>query len=202
MGIPDVLPKLITFRLLEPTLQLEDRIQLICREGPMEDMLGMLAKHELDVVLSDSPVGSMVAIKAFNHPLGECGVGIFGTAALCAAVKEGLPRSLDGAPFIMPAESTALRRSVDRWINDLHIEPNIIGEIDDTALSKVFAEAGVGLTPGPLAIRGEIERQYGLEMLLEIPGVTEKFYAITVERKLKHPAVVAISNAAKSSLFT
>ena len=202
VGLPEVLPKLIAFRLLEPTLQLEDKVQLICREGPMEDMLAMLAKHELDVVLSDSPIGSMVAIKAFNHPLGECGVGIFGTPRLCRKVNRQLPDSLTGAPFILPAEHTAMRRSVDRWIEDSEIEPDIIGEMDDTALLKVFAEAGTGFIPGPLAIRKEIKAQYGLKLLLEIPGASETFYAITVERRLKHPAVVAISDTARQTLFT
>jgi LysR family transcriptional activator of nhaA len=201
VGIPDVLPKLIAFRLLEPALHLEDKVKIICREGSMEDMLTRLATHDLDVVLSDSPVGSMVSIRAFNHPLGECGVGIFGTPKHCRRVERKLPDSLNDAPFFLPAENTAMRRSVDQWVDELKLKPDVIGEIDDTALLKVFAEAGLGFIPAPLAIQAEIERQYGLRLLLQIPKAIERFYAITVERRIRHPAVVAISEAARQDLF-
>lgn len=201
VGIPEVLPKLIAFRLLEPALHLEDKVKLVCHEGPLEEMLTRLATHDLDVVLSDSPVGSMVSIRAYNHALGACGVGIFGTPKLCRKVERKLPDSLNGAPFFLPAENTALRRSVDHWVDSLQLTPDVIGEIDDTALLKVFAEAGLGFIPAPLAIQAEIEKQYGLRLLLQIPDAIENFYAITVERRLHHPAVAAISKAAKQDLF-
>lgn len=196
VGLPEVLPKLIAFRLLEPAMQLEERIKLICHEGPMDQLLGQLATHELDVVFSDSPAGSLTAVRAFNHSLGECGVGLFGMPRLCRRFHRGLPDSLNAAPFFLPGEHTALRRSVTQWLHHVDVEPEVIGEIDDTALLKVFAEAGLGFIPAPLAIRKEIEKQFGLRVLMEIPGATERFYAITAERKLKHPAVVAISDAA------
>jgi len=180
---------------------LDDKIQIICREGPMEQLLTQLATHELDVVFADSPTGPMVRVRAFNHDLGECGIGLFGTPALCRKYADGLPGALTGAPFMMPAENTAMRRSIDQWTNEAAFRPEVVGEIDDTALLKVFAEAGLGFIPGPLAIRAEIEKQYGLEMLLQIPNAIERFYAITVERRLRNPAVVAISQAAKESLF-
>lgn len=201
VGIPEVLPKLIAFRLLEPVLYLEDKVQIVCREGPMEQLLTQLATYELDVVFSDSPAGSMVRVRAFNHSLGECGVGIFGTPRLCRQFERGLPESLNVAPFLFPAENTALRRSVDQWLLQEQLHPEVVGEFDDTALLKVFAEAGIGFVPGPLAIREEIEKQFGLRLLLEIPNAIERFYAITVERRLRHPAIVAISEAAKESLF-
>ncbi|TWU12154.1 Transcriptional activator protein NhaR [Symmachiella macrocystis] len=201
VGIADVLPKLIAFRLLEPALHLEEKVQIVCREGPMEQLLSQLATHELDVVFSDSPAGSMVRIRAFNHALGECGVGLFGTAQLCRQYEHGLPESLSSAPFLLPAENTAMRRSIEEWLIEANISPQIVGEFDDTALLKVFAEAGIGFVPGPLAIRAEIERQFGLSLLLEIPNAIERFYAITVERRIRHPAVMAISEAAKESLF-
>ncbi len=201
VGIPDVLPKLIAFRLLEPALHLEEKVQIVCREGPMEQLLSQLATHELDVVFSDSPAGSMVRIRSFNHALGECGVGLFGNAQLCRQFERGLPESLSSAPFLLPAENTAMRRSIDEWFLDVNISPQVVGEFDDTALLKVFAEAGIGFVPGPLAIRPEIERQFGLSLLLEIPNAIERFYAITVERRIRHPAVMAISEAAKESLF-
>lgn len=202
VGIPEVLPKLIAFRLLEPALHLDEKVQIVCREGPMEQLLTQLAVHELDVVFSDSPAGSMVRIRAFNHALGKCGVGLFGAPKLCRKFHRDLPTSLNSAPFLLPAENTAIRRSVDRWLLDSQLEPEVIGEFDDTALLKVFAEAGIGFVPGPLAIRSEIESQFGLRLLLEIPNAEERFYAITVERRLRHPAVVAISDAAKETLFS
>jgi len=201
VGIPEVLPKLIAFRLLEPALHLEEKVQIVCREGPMEQLLSQLATHELDVVFSDSPAGSMVRIRAFNHALGECGVGLFGTSKLCRQFERGLPDSLDSAPFLLPAENTTMRRSVDEWLMETDISPQIVGEFDDTALLKVFAEAGTGFVPGPLAIRTEIEKQFDLRLLLEIPNAVERFYAITVERRIRHPAVMAISETAKESLF-
>lgn len=201
VGVPDVLPKLIAFHLLEPALHLDERVRIICREGPMEQLLSQLATHELDVVFSDSPAGSMVRIRAFNHALGECGLGIFGRPELCRQYGDNLPESVNGAPFLLPAENTAMRRSLDQWFNATEIQPEVIGEIDDTALAKVFAEAGIGFITAPLAIQNQIEEQYGLQLLTEMPGAVERFYAITVERRLRHPAVVAISEAVKKSLF-
>ena len=201
VGIPEVLPKLIAFRLLEPALHLENRVRVICREGPLEYLLTQLATHELDVVFSDSPSGSLVRVKAFNHALGECGIGLFGTPKLCRQHERNLPTSLNGAPFLLPTENTSLRNSIELWIRESDVQPTIIGEMDDTALLKVFAEAGIGFVPAPLAIRTEIENQYGLKLLLEVPNAVERFYAITIDRRIRHPAVVAISEAAKQSLF-
>ncbi|MEZ6061772.1 MAG: transcriptional activator NhaR [Planctomycetaceae bacterium] len=201
VGVPEVLPKLIAFRLLEPALHLEPPVQLVCREGPMEQLLRQLAAHELDVVFSDFPASSMVRVKAFNHALGKCGIGLFGVPRLCRRFERTPPDSLNEAPFLLPSESTSIRRSVDMWIQESGFQPSIIGEMDDTALLKVFAQAGVGFVPAPLAIRSEIENQYGLRLLLEIPGAVEHFYAITIDRRIRHPAVVAISRTAKQSLF-
>ena len=140
-------------------------------------LLAQLATHELDVVFSDSPVGSLTSVRAFNHALGECGVGLFGTPKLCRKYQRNIPESLNGAPFFLPGEHTALRRSVAQWLYQFDVEPEVVGEIDDTALLKVFAEAGMGLIPAPLAIQAEIEKQFGLRLLLEIPNATERFYA-------------------------
>lgn len=201
VGLPQVLPKLIAFRLLEPVLKMEDRVQLVCVEGSMPDLLAQLALHKLDVVFADAPAGSLVSIRAFNHALGECGIGLFGTPKLCRRYGGNLTASLDLAPFIMPAEGTLMRRSVDQWLSESDIQPEFVGEMDDTALMKVFAEAGTGFIPAPLAIQTEIEKQFGLRLLMPIPNAVERFYAITVQRRLQHPAVVAISQAARSTLF-
>ena len=201
VGLPDVLPKLIAFRLLESVLQMEEKVQIVCREGSMQDLLARLATHELDVVFADSPASPLVSVRAFNHALGECGIGVFGVPALCDQFNSDLPVSLSGAPFIMPAEGTLMRRSVDQWISEAKFYPEIVGEMDDTALMKVFAEAGVGFVPAPLAIADQLETQFGLQLLMQIPGAIERFYAITVQRRLEHPAVLAISQAAKNALF-
>lgn len=201
VGLPQVLPKLIAFRLLEPVLRMDDRVQLVCVEGAMPDLLAQLAVHKLDVVFADAPAGSLVSIRAFNHSLGECGIGLFGTPKLCRRYGGDLTASLNRAPFIMPAEGTLMRRSVDQWLNEADVQPEFVGEMDDTALMKVFAEAGTGFIPAPLAIQAEIEKQFGLRLLMPIPNAVERFYAITVQRRLQHPAVVAISQAAKSTLF-
>ena len=201
VGLPQVLPKLIAFRLLQPVLQMDQKVQIVCREGSLQELLSQLAVHELDVVFADSPGGSLVSIRAFNHALGECGIGLFGIPRLCRKYARRLPQSLNGAPFVMPADGTLMRRSVDKWMSESELQPEVIGEMDDTALMKVFAEAGVGFIPAPLAIKTEIENQFGLRLLMEIPEAVERFYAITVQRRLQHPAVVRISQAAKSTLF-
>lgn len=202
IGIPDVLPKLIAFRLLEPALRLEQNIQLVCKEGPLDQLLAGLALHELDVVFSDAPAGAMVRVKAYNHELGSCGVGLFGVKSLCDRFAPGMPRSLESAPFMLPAPGTELRRSVENWLRVNDLKPRILGEIDDTALLKVFAEAGLAFVPGPLAIRKEIETQFDLQLLVELPDVQERFFAITVERRLRNPAVAAICESARVKLFT
>lgn len=199
--MPEVLPKLIVFRLLQPALSLPEPVQLVCREGALDQLLTLLAAHELDVVLSDSPAGSFVRVRAFNHPLGECGVGIFGTQQLLKRYGRSFPQSCAEAPFLMPGSGTALRRSVDQWLYETGIPVRVIGEFDDTALMKVFAEADIGLVPAPLAIEDDLGQQFDLHLVGVIPKAKEQFYAITVERKLRHPAVVAISDAAREELF-
>lgn len=201
VGVPEVLPKLIVFRLLQPALSLPEPVQLVCREGSQDQLLTMLAAHELDVVFSDSPAGSFVRVRAFNHPLGECGVGIFCTRQLRKQYGRRFPESCGGAPFLMPGSGTALRRSVEQWLFETGVPVQVVGEFDDTALMKVFAEANLGLIPAPLAVEDEIRKQFDLHLIGTIPKAKEQFYAITVERKLRHPAVVAISEMAREELF-
>jgi len=202
VGIPDVMPKLIAYRLIEPVLKkFRDEIQITCHEGRQNDLLAMLATHDLDVVLTDAPSGSLVRIKAFNHLLGECGVGVFGSKELYSQYHHKFPHSLANACFFLPSEHTALRASFDRWQMELELPVRILGEFDDTALMKVFAEYERGLTVAPLAIQNDLDTQYGLKLVGEIPGASEQFYAISVERKLKHPAVMALSEAARTSVF-
>jgi LysR family transcriptional activator of nhaA len=201
VGVSDVLPKLIIYRLLQPAFVLPERLQLVCREGNADELTMALAGHDLDIVLSDAPAGAGVRIKAYSHLLGDCGVGMFGTSELYKKFHRKFPASLESAPMLMPATSTSLRRSMDQWLDTNAIRPSIVAEFDDSALLKAFGREGLGLFPAPLAVRAEIEKQYGVKLIGEIPGIRERFYAISVERRLRHPAVVAISNAAKNELF-
>ena len=201
VGVADVLPKLIAHRLLEPALHLAEPIRVVCREDKPERLLAELAVYGLDLVLADAPIAPTVKIRAFNHLLGECWVTVFGTAQGAAAYRRGFPRSLDGAPFLLPTDNTTLRRSLDQWFDAEGIRPLVVGEFEDSALLKVFGQTGAGLFAAPSVIEAEVRRQYGVQIIGRVETVRERFYAISVERKLKHPAVVAISEAARQKLF-
>lgn len=203
VGVPEVLPKLIAYEILRPALQSEDNIQIVCREGRQDEMLARLSIHELDVVLSDSPASSMARVRAFNHLLGECEIGLFGTGSLVERYRtiSQDPVSCGAVPFLLPSENTELRRSFEQWSMQSGIKISISGEFDDTALMKVFAQEGAGLIPAPMAIKHHLKEHYDLHCLMTLPEVKEKFYAITVERKIKHPCVIAISENARNTLF-
>ena len=201
VGVADVLPKLVTRKLLEPGLAVDENVQLVCREGKPPALLAELAVHGLDVVLTDAPVGSNVKVKAFSHLLGECGVEVFGAPELVGRFEQRFPESLAQAPFILPTINTALRRSIDQWFQDREIRPHVVAEFEDSALLKVFGQTGAGLFVSAAVVSSEIRRQYRVKSLGPLQGVRERFYAITVDRKIVHPAVVAISNAARHGLF-
>lgn len=201
VGVTDVLSKLIAYRLLEPALHLPEPVHFVCREGKAEDLLADLAVHRLDLVLSDTPVTPTIHVRAFNHLLGECGISIFGTAALAKRYRRDFPRSLDGAPMLLPTENTTLRQVMEQWFQAAAIRPAAVAEFEDSALLKVFGEAGLGLFPAPAVIEREVQRQYGVRIAGRIESARTQFYAISTERKLRHPAVRAISEAAKGRLF-
>jgi LysR family transcriptional regulator, transcriptional activator of nhaA len=202
IGVADSVPKLVAYRLIRPALELPQPIQIACHEGRPERLLAELALHELDVVLSDAPIGPDRKVRAFCHQLGECGVTIFGTAELARAYRAGFPLSLDGAPMLLPTGVTALRRSLDLWFDSLGVHPAIRAELDDGALMKVFGQSGEGLFPTPTVIEEEVRQQYKVRVVGRIDSVRERFYAISIERKLKNPAVVAICEAARQKLFS
>jgi len=200
VGIVNVIPKLIAYRLLEPAFKLPERVRVECREDRPERLLAELATHGLDLVLADAPAGASVRVRAYSHLLGECGVSIFGVERLSKAHRRGFPRSLDGAPFLFPRADSTLRRLLDDWFEAQGIRPQIVGEFEDSALLKVFGQSGAGLFAMPSAIDAEVRSQYEVRLVGRVE-LRERFYAITVERKLKHPAVVAISGAARRELF-
>jgi LysR family transcriptional regulator, transcriptional activator of nhaA len=201
VGIVDAMQKLIVYELLSPAMRLTDPVQLDCREDNPDRLLADLSVHALDVVLSDAPMPPTVRVRAFNHLLGECGAAVFGTAKLAARYKRKFPASLTDAPFLLPGENSVLRRSLDEFFGTHAIRPRIIGEFDDNALLKVFAQNGAGLFAAPAAVRKQICRQYNVVVVGMLEKVRERFYAISIERKLTHPAVTAILEEARRGLF-
>jgi len=201
VGVADTLPKLLVHRLLAPALNLpEEEVQVACVDGDPDRLLAQLALHELDLVISDYPANPRLGMRAFNHPLGECGVSFFGTAELARRYRRGFPRSLDGAAVLLPAGSAALRRSLDQWFDDLEIRPVIRGEFTDSALLKTFGARGEGLFAAPTVVEEEVREMYGVAVVGREERLRERFYAISIEKRLAHPAVVAITKAARESL--
>ncbi len=201
VGVPDVLPKLVVYRLLKPALALSERVKLVCYEGKLNDLLSDLAMHRLDIVLANSRLTPDVNVRAFNHLLGECDVTVFGTDELAKRYKPNFPQSLNGAPMLLPTQNTTMRRALEQWFDDCDIRPEVVHEFEDSALIKVFGQAGEGMVVVPTPVAEEVALQYSLKPIGRIPEVVERFYAISVQRRLKHPAVVAISEAAKQNLF-
>lgn len=202
IGLTDTVQKLIAYRLIEPALKLPDGVQVHCEEGRLDRLLPQLGNHELDLVIADEPLPTGGAVKAFNHPLGHSKVTIFAAPALAARLGPGFPASLDGAPFLLPTATATLRRDLERWFDQCAVRPRIVGEFDDSALLKVFGQAGAGVFAAPKVILREISRQYRVKPLGDAAGIVERYFAISVERRLKHPGVRAISDAARSDLFT
>ena len=201
VGIANVVPKLVAYRILEPALRLPEPVELECFEDRPERLLAELAVHGLDVVLADAPVPQTVKIKAYSHLLGECGVDLFASPELARRHRGRFPRSLHEAPLLLPTANTSLRGEIDRWLEGRNLTPRVVGDFEDSALMKVFGQSGAGLFPAPSAIADQVTSQYGVRRVGTLDGVRERFYAISVERRLKNPAVVAISEAARSDLF-
>jgi LysR family transcriptional activator of nhaA len=201
VGVTDVMPKLVVRQLLQPALALEETVRLVVEEDRHERLLAELALHSLDVVLADAPVPPASPVRAFNHLLGECGISLCAAPALAARLREGFPGSLDGAPFLLPMTGASLRRCLDQWLDSLEVRPDVVAELEDSALLKVFGGDGVGVFAVPDIIEEVVTRQHGVEVLGRTTEVMERFYAISVERRLKHPAVVAISDSARQVIF-
>lgn len=200
VGVVDVVPKLVVRRLLEPALSLHEPVKLVCHEDSYDKLLADLTLHTLDIVIADSPVPAGSSVRAFNHLLGETGVSFFGAESL-RKFKRGFPKSLDGAPMVLPLENSALRRMLNQWFDRHDVKPRVVAEFEDSALLKVFGADGVGLFAAPTVIEKEVCHQYAVSVIGHAPEVKERFYAVSVERRLKNPAVVAISDAARQDLF-
>jgi LysR family transcriptional activator of nhaA len=203
VGIAGAVPKLAAFRLLDAVRRMPAPPALVCRDDAPERPLAALAAHELDLVAADAPPGPATPVRVYAHVLGECGVTVFGTPELAAQYRRRFPRSLDGAPFLLPTEHAAVRRPLDQWFDRHGIQPRVAGQFADSAPLKTFGQAGVGLFAAPSAIEAEVRRQYGVRVVGRIADVRETFHsAVTAERKIKHPAIVRLTEAAQTKLFS
>jgi LysR family transcriptional activator of nhaA len=197
VGIDDVIPKEIARRLLAPALALGRRVQLVCREAGLDRLVAALAVHEVDVVLSDAPIAPSLNVRAYNHRLGGCDVTWMGVPALASRHRRRFPASLAGAPVLLPSLDTELRRSLDLWFAQLDLRPTVMGEFEDYALMHEYGRAGLGLLPVPAVLAGAARRRDRLRTVGTADGVASTYFAITVERELRHPAVIAICAAAR-----
>lgn len=197
VGVVDSVQKSIAYMLLEPALKLPETLRMVCREGKLSTLLAGLAIQSFDIVIADGPMPANSNVRGYSHLLGECGVTFFAAPSLARQVRKGFPQSLDGAPFLLPGEDAAVRSRLLKWFERERIRPRIAGEFDDGALLKEFGEAGTGVFCMPSIVTAQIKRQYGVLEVGRSSEVIEQFYAISVERRLSHPAVVAISSAAR-----
>jgi LysR family transcriptional activator of nhaA len=201
VGIVSSIAKLIAYRVLEPALATQESVRLVCEESGLEELLGELALHRLDLVISDRPVPVGLKVKAFNHALGDSPIAFFASTRQASRYRRGFPRSLDGAPMLLPAQDTMLRRDLEVWFDDLGVQPQIVAEVSDSALLKAFGQAGMGIFPAPVAIAREVERMYRARSIGVVNEVQENYVVISPERRLKHPAVMRITERARNELF-
>jgi LysR family transcriptional activator of nhaA len=202
VGVSDVIAKSMVHRILEPAFQLRDKVRVICREARTADaFMGELAVQAVDVVLADAPAGPGTPVRTFSHPLGECGSSFFAAAPLAAKYRRGFPRSLDGVPVILPSSDSTFRRALDTWFRAHDIHPEIVAELDDLALASVLGEKALGVIAAPDVIAKELRRRYALQLVGSAEDIRQRFFAISIERKIKNPAVVAICEVARKKIF-
>jgi len=202
VGVTDVLPKLVAYHLLEPAYHLDQTVRITCHEGKVDQLIGDMALYKLDIILSDAPINPTNRMQAYNHLLGECGVSFVAIQPLADQLRSDFPRSLNQAPFLLPTDNTTLRRSLDQWFEAQNIYPDIVAELEDSALMKTFGQSGKGVVPLPDIIDREAATAYDLRLIGRIASIREQFYAITPDRRLKHPAVIAIAEEARHTLFS
>ncbi len=195
VGVVDVIPKPVVRRLLAPALKLSQTIRLICREDKSDRLLADLAARRVSLVLSDAPIGTAVQLQGYNHLLGDSGVSFFATTKLASRYRRGFPKSLNGAPLLLPTDHTQVRRSLNLWFDSKRIHPLVVGEFDDSALLFSFGRTGEGVFPAPTIVESDIKREMGLTVVGRVNEVRERFYAITLDEHPKHPAVLAIRDA-------
>ncbi len=202
VGIAMVVPKLLAYRVLKPVLSLDEPVLLVCNEAPLVDLLADLSVHKLDLVLADAPISPTLNIRAYNHTLGESGITFFARETEVRRYETDFPQSLDGAPMLMPTRSSALRRALELWFERQNLAPAVVAEFEDRALMKAFGEAAAGIFTSPTAVEQDVLDKYAVRVIGRTDEVKERFFAISAERRIKHPAVAAITESARADLFT
>jgi LysR family transcriptional regulator, transcriptional activator of nhaA len=201
VGVSDLIPKLIAYRILQPALAIKGGVYMECYEDTPEKLLLSLSAHELDLVLTDAPAYSVARVRVFNHLLGSSGVGLFASPPLARFYKKRFPHSLSGAPFLLPMKNSTLRQILDQWFDSHSIRPRILAEFQDAALLTAFGQAGAGIFAAPLAIEREVRSRYRVSRLGEVGPRVAEYYAVSAERKIKHPAATVIAEVARHKLF-
>ena len=201
VGVDDAVPKSIAYRLLTPAMELASPVRIVCREDKLVRLLVELAIQRIDLVLADRPVPDEANVKGYSHKLGNCGITFFAAPRLAKTFKKKWPHLLDAAPLLIPGKDAAIRTPLMRWFDVHQLRPHIIGEFDDSALMQAFGQAGIGIFIAPSVIADEVQREHGVAVVGRTDEVTEQFYAISLERRLTHPAVVAINDTAHRELF-
>lgn len=202
VGIVNSIPKLVVCRVLAPAMAIAEPFRVVVREDSFEELLGDLAVHHIDLLLSDRAIPPGMNVRAYNHVLGESDIAFFAREADADRFENDFPASLEDTPTLLPIASSATRRALDDWFERVGVSPRIVGEFEDNALLKTFGEAGLGVFPAPTAIAAEIEQMFGSRPIGIAESVKETYYAISAERKLKHPAVIHVTKAARSGLFS
>jgi len=201
VGVADSLSKSVAYRLLEPALQIAQPVKLLASEGKFDDLLAQLALHRLDLVIADEPMPKRVSVKAFNHALGHSALSFFCAARLASRVQGEFPACLDGLPMLVPGATTSVRRQLEGWFAKHHLAPVLVGEFDDAALMKAFGSEGQGVFMAPTVLEDETCAQFGVTVLGRTDELVEEFYAVSVQRRISHPCVLAITDAARGQLF-
>ena len=202
IGIADVVPKMLSYRLLTPLIVGPDRIQVVVREGKPDELLADLALHRLDIVVSDSPLPPGAKVRAYSRLIGDSGVTLHATDGLARKYRRKFPQSLDGAPFLLPTENTVLRRSLDDWFASTGIRPQVVAEFEDSALLKYFGRGGQGVFASPTSVEKDVCRLFGVRVVGRINEIRERFYAISTERRLRNPAVMTILENSQRTLMS
>lgn len=201
VGVADSVSKSIAYRLLEPALSIAEPVRLICSEGKFSDLLAQLALNRLDLVIADEPMSRRLNVRAFNHPLGGTAMSFFCTPALKARLKGAFPQCLNGQPMLIPGSQASVRQQLEAWLTRHGVQARIVGEFDDGALMTAFAREGRGIFMAPSVTEAETIQQFGVKVIGRSQELREEFYAVSVEKRITHPCVVAITDAARTALF-
>lgn len=201
VGICNSIPKLVALRILKPALEMDEPMRVVCREGDLENLLAELALHRLDLLISDRPIPAGTSVKAYNHPLGDSGINLFAHKSIAKQYRAGFPGSLDEAPMLLPSLESPLRSNLEDWFDTLGVRPQVLAEFDDSALLKAFGNAALGVYPAPAVITDEVMSMYHSRLIGHVGAIRESYFAISPERKLKHPAVLQITENAREDLF-